>query len=229
MAKIHLIGGEKGGVGKSVLARLLTQYMLDKQIPFRAFDADQSHGALLRFYQDYSAKVSVNSFESFDAVIEVAAEHPEHQVIVDLAAQTSTFLDQWMAESGIAELAPEAGIKLKYWHVMDSGRDSVDLLQTLFQTYDDQLEYVLVLNQVRGDNFDVFSGHPVSEKATELGAEVIRLKRLHPPLMTKIDARSASFWAAMNWAEGESKFSLLERQRVKVWLKSAYDEIGRAL
>jgi cellulose biosynthesis protein BcsQ len=29
MTNIHLIGGEKGGVGKSVVARLLAQYFID--------------------------------------------------------------------------------------------------------------------------------------------------------------------------------------------------------
>jgi cellulose biosynthesis protein BcsQ len=43
MAMIHFIGGEKGGVGKSVCARLLSQYLLDRELSFRGFDADSSH------------------------------------------------------------------------------------------------------------------------------------------------------------------------------------------
>ena len=46
MTKIHLIGGEKGGVGKSVVARLLAQYFIDHQLSFLGFDSDRSHGAL---------------------------------------------------------------------------------------------------------------------------------------------------------------------------------------
>ena len=41
MANIQLIGGEKGGVGKSVVARVLAQYMIDKNIPFVGFDTDR--------------------------------------------------------------------------------------------------------------------------------------------------------------------------------------------
>ena len=33
MANIHLIGGEKGGVGKSLVARILAQYLIDKELP----------------------------------------------------------------------------------------------------------------------------------------------------------------------------------------------------
>src|SRR5260370_41260672 len=57
MTKIHLIGGEKGGVGKSVVARLLAQYFIDHQIGFLGFDSDLSHGALVRFYAGYASPV----------------------------------------------------------------------------------------------------------------------------------------------------------------------------
>jgi cellulose biosynthesis protein BcsQ len=36
MANIHLIGGEKGGVGKSLVSRILAQYLIDKQSPSSA-------------------------------------------------------------------------------------------------------------------------------------------------------------------------------------------------
>ena len=52
MGKIHFIGGEKGGVGKSVVARVLAQYFIDKKVPFTGFDTDRSHTTFTRFYQD---------------------------------------------------------------------------------------------------------------------------------------------------------------------------------
>ena len=54
MSHIHFVGGEKGGVGKSVLARLLAQWFIDRSTPFAAVDGDLSHGALVRMYADYS-------------------------------------------------------------------------------------------------------------------------------------------------------------------------------
>jgi len=53
MTRLHFIGGEKGGVGKSVVARILAQYFIDRQIPFIGFDTDKSHGSLVRFYSDF--------------------------------------------------------------------------------------------------------------------------------------------------------------------------------
>jgi CO dehydrogenase nickel-insertion accessory protein CooC1 len=131
MAKIHLIGGEKGGVGKSLVARVLAQYMIDKEIPFLGFDTDRSHGALMRFYTGFASPVVVDSYESLDKIMEAAVEDPERRILVDLAAQTHAPLVKWMEESGVLEMVDETGVSIQYWHVMDGGRDSVDLLKKI--------------------------------------------------------------------------------------------------
>ena len=226
MSKIHLIGGEKGGVGKSVVARVAAQYMIDKSIPFLGFDTDRSHGSLLRFYADFASPVVVDRYESLDSIVEAATEHPDKRILVDLAAQTHDPLVRWMDDSGVLETADELGLSFHYWHVMDSGKDSVDLLKKLLDRFGTRLSYVIVLNQLRGDNFEIFEKSGERARATGLNARIISLKRLHEPVINKIDAGSTSFWAAKNRSETEVKgLGLLERQRVKVWLKSAYQEI----
>jgi hypothetical protein len=226
MASIHFIGGEKGGVGKSVVARLLAQYMIDRQIPFVGFDTDRSHGALLRYYSDFAAPSVIDDYQSLDAIVEVAAENPEQHVLVDLAAQTHHPLAKWIDESGVLELAEEMGVQIYYWNVMDSGKDSVDLLGRLFDQYENRLRYVLVLNQLRDEKFSIFEASGLKERAQYLGAQTMTLKRLHAPVMTKIDSNSYSFWAATNKdAQSDNALSLLERQRIKIWLQSAYKEL----
>src|ERR1700733_14703607 len=128
MANIHLIGGEKGGVGKSLVARILAQYMIDKELPFLGFDTDRSHGALMRFYSGYASPVIVDRVEALDAIIEAAIAQPDRRILVDLAAQTHEPLAKWMDEAGVLEMATGGGFTINYWHVMDSGKDSVDLL-----------------------------------------------------------------------------------------------------
>src|SRR5882757_40560 len=123
MTNIHLVGGEKGGVGKSVVARLLAQYFIDHSMPFLGFDSDRSHGSLLRFYAGYASPVVVDRYESLDAIVEAATDNPDKRILVDLAAQTHDPLVKWMDESGVLEMAGDMGISLHYWHVMDSGKD----------------------------------------------------------------------------------------------------------
>jgi hypothetical protein len=226
MSTIHLIGGEKGGVGKSVVARLLAQYMIDHEIPFIGFDTDRSHGSLLRFYKDFASPTIIDNYQSLDTIIETASAHPEQRILVDLAAQTHYPLAKWIEESGVLELAEELDISIYYWNVMDSGKDCVDLLSKLLNQYGSKLNYVLVQNQIRDDNFNILEFSGVKDRALDLNARVITLKRLHAPVMTKIDSNSYSFWAAKNKDTVSSNaMGLLERQRVKIWLNHAYKEI----
>lgn len=229
MATIHLVGGEKGGVGKSVVARLLAQYMIDHQQPFIAFDTDRSHGSLLRFYDTFASPSAIDDFQSLDRIIEAAVEQPERNILVDLAAQTHHPLARWINESGVLELADELGIDIRYWNVMDSGRDSVELLDKLLDQYGARLDIVLVLNQLRDDDFSLLERSGTKAKAQGLDSKIITLKKLHAPVMTKIDANSASFWAAQHREEGMTPaLGLLERQRVKMWLNHAYQEFKSA-
>ena len=227
MANIHLIGGEKGGVGKSLVSRLLAQYFIDHSIPFMGFDSDRSHGALLRFYAGYASPVIADSYESLDAIVEAASEMPERRILVDLAAQTQDPLTRWMDESQLLEVAPELGLNIRYWHVMDSGRDSVDLLRKLLDKYGARLNYVIVQNQVRGEGFDILQSSGLLERPEVRSASVITIRRLNEGAMTKIDAGSSSFWAATQSGQTDlPKLGILERQRVRSWLKSAYEAIA---
>ena len=227
MTNIHLIGGEKGGVGKSLVSRLVAQYMIDHKLPFLGFDSDRSHGALLRFYAGYASPLLVDSYESLDAIVEAAVQMPDRRILVDLAAQTQERLTQWMEESQLLEVAAELGLHIRYWHVMDAGRDSVDLLKRLLDRHGTRLHYVLVMNEIRGDDFRILDQSGEKERALGMGAGLIHVKRLHQASMMKIDAGSVSFWAVANRSDADtSGLGLMERQRVKVWLRSAFAEIA---
>ena len=226
MAHIHFIGGEKGGVGKSLMSRVLAQYMIDREIPFIGFDTDRSHGALMRFYSGYASPVLVDNIEALDTIIEAAAEQPERRVLVDLAAQTHDPLVKWMDDAGVLNLADEMGMTIHYWHVMDSGKDSVDLLKKLLDRFGTGLKYVLVRNQIRGNDFSVLEQSGEQARAMQLGARVVSVKKLGDSVINKIDAGSSSFWKAKNPQDPTGGgLGLMDRQRVKAWLRDAYREI----
>jgi len=104
-SKVHFIGGEKGGVWKSMVSRLIAQYLIDRELPFVGFDTDWSHGALLRFYADDASPILIDRYEALDHIIEAAVEQPGSRFLVDLAAQTHEPLVRWMDESGVLDMA----------------------------------------------------------------------------------------------------------------------------
>lgn len=230
MPRIHFVGGEKGGVGKSVLARLLAQYYIDREQDFSAFDGDLSHGALMRYYADYSEAVDINRSEDVDRIAERAVES-DKDVIVDLAAQAARPLDRWMDETGLLELSGEMGIEVLLWHVMDDSTDALRLLGAMLDTHGEGPGYVLVRNRGRGSDFSLLDNSEEKTRAETLGARSMDLPALHAPTMRKIDRVGASLWAAANNKDPElgPSLGLLERQRVRVWRGKAYAELDRIL
>ena len=86
----------------------------------------------------------------------------------------------------------------------------------------------MVLNEIRGEDLKILDKSGEKERALGIGATLIHVKRLHETSMNKIDASSQSFWAVANKSEGDtSGLGLLERQRVKVWLRNAFAEIAK--
>ena len=226
MSHIHFIGGEKGGVGKSLTARVLAQYFIDREMPFLGFDTDRSHGALMRFYSDFAAPIVMDRVEALDVIVEAAVEQPERRILVDLAAQTHDVLVRWIDDAGVINLAGELGLSIHYWHVMDSGKDSVDLLQKLLNRFGTGLKYVLVRNQVRGNDFGTLEQSGEQARAFALGARMVSIKKLNEGVMNKIDAASSSFWKAKTSSDAaDGGLGMMDRQRVKMWLRDVYREI----
>jgi hypothetical protein len=226
MSSLNFIGGEKGGVGKSVVARVLAQYFIDHNRPFTGFDTDRSHTSFARFYGDFASPVIVDSYEGLDRIVEIFEEESGEagvpSVVVDLAAQTSAPLTRWITESELFPVLAEMGIGVNFWHVADAGKDSVDLLDRLVDAMGAGPRYIVVKNHGRGTDFSQLDGSPAMERALAHGAMTVSLPALHEASMRKIDRQNASFWAAIHNRGGDDALGLLERQRVKNWLKSAY-------
>jgi hypothetical protein len=111
---------------------------------------------------------------------------------------------------------------------MDDGKDSVITLDRLLKRGGTAARYCIVKNLGRGKDFSLFDRSPTRALAEAQGASVLELPELHAAAMQKIDQIDASFWAAVNNpAVGGDTFTRMDRQRVKVWLKAAFDELAR--
>jgi hypothetical protein len=99
----------------------------------------------------------------------------------------------------------------------------VDLLNRLVNTYSPGPNYVVVRNLGRAGDFSLLDESPALKKAVAMGGTVITVPQLHEASMRKIDRQNASFWGAINHKSGDDALGLLERQRVKTWLRTVYE------
>jgi hypothetical protein len=220
MSTVHFVGGEKGGVGKSVVARLLTQLFIDRSLPFAAFDADQSHGALLRYYSDFARPVDLAELSLADEIMDSALA-ADRSIVVDLPAQSQRPLAAWLESTDVLAFARENGVRLVLWHVTDGGFDSVAQLEQQVERHGRAFDYVVVENEGRSKNFRQFHASPAYQRLLELGGRVIRLPELDAAVMYELDRFGSSFWAAVNTSEGPRALSPMARRRAQKWLEQA--------
>lgn len=224
MSRIHFIGGEKGGVGKTVVARLLAQWLVDKSIPFAAVDGELSQGALIRYYRDFTQPADLAAAESADQIMDRALG-AERRVLVDLPAQSARALQSWMTGANVLEFAKEMGIGLTFWHVSDGGFASVGEIERALGVLGHQLEHVVVKNLGRSKDFSQFDESDAKTRLDELSGRVLELPELDPATMYRIDRYGLSFWAAIHRTDGEGILKPLDRQRVKLWLERCYAQL----
>jgi CobQ/CobB/MinD/ParA family nucleotide binding protein len=228
MSIVHLVGGEKGGVGKSVVARLLAQLFIDRGVRFVALDADGSHGALLRYYAEFSEPVDLSKLDGADQIFVRAEEESNRAVLVDLPAQSHRALKHWIEENNLLDYARETGVELVYWHVTDGGYDSVAHLEKLTEELGESVRFVVVKNQGRSKDFSQLEASPAFARVKALGGQVVTLPELDSAVIYKIDRFGSSFWAAVNAGQGERTLSPLERRRAKSWLERAHKALTEA-
>ena len=216
MSTIHFVGGEKGGVGKSVVSRVLSQYFLEYGLLYAGFDADQSHATLTHYYPEFTQPIVLDDFESIDQIVEIATDEEQKQLLIDLPSQSQRFLDRWLEDSGVLEMCDELGLKTVFWYVVEW------LLLLLLIV----MPFVVVKNHGRGNDFSDIDAVLAKGRAARL-LGVVDIPELHTATLHRIDKLSLGFWSAINVKSSNgAHLSLMERQRTKVWLRKAFDSIG---
>jgi hypothetical protein len=223
VSHIHFVGGEKGGVGKSVVARLLAQWFIDRSLPFAGVDGDLSHGSLVRSYADFSQTVDLRDPSSADQIVDRALG-AERRVLVDLPAQSIRSLWAWLSGANVIGFAKEMGIRLSFWHVSDGGFASVAEIEKALELFGDQIEHKVVKNFGRSKDFSQFDESNAKRHLDQLGGRTIELPELDSAAMYKADRLGSSFWAAIHSTDGQG-LKPLDRQRVRLWLERCYAQL----
>lgn len=242
MATIHFVDGEKGGVGKSLFARVLVQYCIDRQFEYHLVEADGSNpdvgetysklvseskldnGEITRCY-DYTRIVfsdAERKANEADLLFDLALKQP---VIVNLPAQVFTQVNEWIDRNNLLQLGDEHQVRLCKWFVCTGGYDSVRLFLASVGHYDGNLPHILVRNWGLQDDWSHLEEHTALQAAlNKYKIPIVDLPKLSYRERDYFDEHRVSFSQSM----AESHFGILGTQRVFKFLRSAYDAIDQS-
>jgi hypothetical protein len=229
--RLVLTHGEKGGVGKTTLARVLADFYKTKDVPFKAFDAEGDAGQLLRFHGDDTSAVDVTKAARIAPVLDFLMDGPGKRLaLVDLGARTGSDLKGWLYRGGALEESEAGALGITIVYVLGGAVDSVGHLKECYAEIGKAASYVVVRNLGVASKFDVYDGSNIREELLNNGAREIEIPELDAAVYQSVDKASVSF---DDFAENRGgNFSYTERRYCRTWLRECFgalDEVAGLL
>jgi hypothetical protein len=223
VADIHLFGGEKGGVGKSLVCRAAVQYHLDNDLDVSVFDTDRSNPDVRRIYGT-AAKCRVAVFsegEKYeDKANQIYNAALKKRVLCNLPAQVMIPVRNWFENNELLEIAAEDKVSFYQWFVSDGGYDSLNLLGKSLEVFGPSVKHIVVKNNGKTDDWEAFEQDDnLQALLSEHKAVVVDFPKFIGSVeRNRIDGENMTFAKARE----DKKFGSISRQRVKKFLREAY-------
>ncbi len=222
--RLLITHGEKGGVGKTTVARLVAEFLSTRETPFRAFDAEGPTGQLLRFHPSHTVSVEVDKAVSIAPVLDFLMDgKPNRLALVDLGARSGEDLKNWLYKGGALEEAEASQLDITIIYVLGGAVDSVGHLKECFAALGSDVKYVIVKNLGVAARFDVYESSNIRKDLLAAGATEITIPALDGAVYQSVDKTSLSFTA---FCDGEAGFT--ERRYCRTWLRECLAALEEA-
>lgn len=227
---VILIGADKGGVGKTTVARTLLDYFGARHIPTRAFDTESPRGTLKRFHPDVTEIVDVTSVADQMKIFDTVGSAEAKVTVIDVRAGLLSSTLQALSDIGFIELGKTGQITLAMFHILGPSIASLEEIAETARFVGDA-NYFLVKNHINETSF--FEWDPTTYKSffkKIKGAEEITIPKLNEMACEQVEVAGipyASFVANKN-AKGETaNYSFVLRGYVRHWLGQVWGEFDR--
>ena len=144
MAKpIYLIGGSKGGVGKSLVSMATADYLQEQGEGVLLIDSDTSNPDVWKAYHERTPTELVNLDEAdgWIALVNLCERQPESVVVINTAARSNQFVSAYggTLSGSLAELKRTL---VTLW-IINRQRDSLELLKEYLDALPDTALHVV--------------------------------------------------------------------------------------
>jgi hypothetical protein len=142
---VLLIGADKGGVGKTTIARTVLDYLNARNTPARAFDSEFPRGTLKRFHPKVSEVIDLETAADQIKVIDTLATSDVKVSIVDVRAGLLSDALKTFAQVGFFDLVDAGEFNFILFHVIGPSIASLEEIGEI-RPYVAGRDYFLVKN-----------------------------------------------------------------------------------
>lgn len=234
---IHLTLQGKGGVGKSLIAAVLAQYLRQTGLDVRCIDTDPVNRTFAQYIALKADRLCLRDEHnridqrSFDALMERFLSEDDATFVVDNGA--STFLPLWhyLLENNALDYLRQHGRRVVVHTVVTGGQALMDTLNgfhELAQTTQDR-NIVVWINEyfgrveAEGKKFSDMAAY--RENAEKVCGAVVFTKRNQDTFGRDLEEMIAAK-LTFDEAIGSSRLPIMAKQRLKVVQRDLFEQLG---
>ena len=230
MAKptVVVVGADKGGVGKTTVARTLLDYFTAHHVPTRAFDTESPKGTLKRFHPDISDVVDVTSVPDQMRIFDTLSD--ASVTVIDVRAGLLSPTLRALRDIGFLDSVKKGQLTFAVFHILGSSIASLNEIEDM-AGFTADASYFLVKNFINNTSFFEWdqATHSSYFKKQE-DAIAITIPKLNEMAFEQVELASVPFltFVANKGPKGESaNYSFVLRGYVRHWLGNVWSEYDR--
>jgi hypothetical protein len=233
MAKpaVILVGADKGGVGKTTIARTLLDYFGAHQTATRAFDTESPRGTLKRFHPDATEVVDVNLVPDQMKIFDTLGSADARVTVIDVRAGLLSHTLQALSDIGFIESAKKGQITFAVFHILGPSIASLDEIAQTARFVGDA-NYFLVKNHINETPFFEWDPATYDSYFKQIkGAVEITIPKLNEMACEQVEVAGVPFvtFIANKNAKGDAvNNSFVLRGYVRHWLGQVWGEYDKA-
>ncbi len=229
---VILVGADKGGVGKTTIARALLDYLASNGVYTRAFDTEFPRGTLHRFHPEETEIVDLLSTSDQMKIIDTLSTAQVKVSVIDVRAGGLSIALEALKNMGFLDAVREGDFTFMVFHVLGSSIASLDEIEEI-APYVEDAQYFLVKNHVNDTTFfewDPTTHHKYFDLVQTSGE--VTIPKLNEIAYEQVEISGTPFstFVANKTAEGEpANHSFVLRGYVRTWqhkIAEEFDNIG---
>ncbi len=227
---VVLIGADKGGVGKTTVARTLLDYFADRRMSARAFDTEVPKGTLKRFHPEVTDLVDINHVPDQMRIFDTVNSTDAAVSLIDVRAGLLSPTLLALRNIGFIEAAKKGHITFIVFHILGPSIASLDeIVDTA--AYLGDAKYFMVKNFINNTHFFEWdeATHAAYFKRLPNAMEMT-IPKLPEMAAEQVDLASvpfATFIGNKKRSGDPASYSFVLRGYVRHWLDTVWAEYDR--
>jgi hypothetical protein len=232
MAKptLILVGADKGGVGKTTVARTLLDYFTAHHLPNRAFDTESPKGTLKRFHPDLADVVDATAVSDQMRIIDTLLTTDTAVTVVDVRAGQLSPTLRALRDIGFLDAVKKGQITFIVFHILGSSIASLNEIEET-APFTTDAKYFLVKNFINNTSFFEWDQATHASYFKKLrDAVVITIPKLNEMAYEQVELACVPFltFVANKNPKGDiANYSFVLRGYVRHWLGNVWAEYDR--